>query len=326
MHYLVEMVIFAKVVESHGFSAAGRQLGLTTSAISRNVTRLEKHMGGRLLNRSTRAMTLTELGREVYSSCAKISGIAQQVSAMAGQYSQAPRGVLKVSAPVVYGQTKLAPRLAAFLAEWPDVDVQLDLSDRVVDLVGEGFDLAVRIADQLPPGVVARRIDWMRFVLVATPAYLAANGEPRHPRDLAAHPCISFSTEDGNALTLANGNHQEVVTLTSRLTINNSSAIVAALEQDLAIGLVPEFAAASALASGLLRQVLPQWRAAGGYAPVQVNAVYSPTRYLPPKVRAFIDHLLQDDAVPAELPDGTGGIDVESANSASRVFAAAVTA
>ena len=190
MEMLNEMAVFVRVVDSAGFSAAARQIGLTTSAVSRHVTRLEAHLGGRLLQRTTRSVRLTELGEQVYAGCTRMLSAAREVQAMAGSYGARPNGLVRVTAPVVFGQVWLAPRLPGFLARYPEVTVQLSLVDRNVDLVEDGVDLAIRIARELSPGLAARRLCPMRYVLVASPAYLQRHGRPEHPLALAEHHCI----------------------------------------------------------------------------------------------------------------------------------------
>jgi DNA-binding transcriptional LysR family regulator len=291
---LKEMAIFAQVVDSGGFSAAARHLGIATSAVSRHVSRLEAHLGGRLLLRTTRALSLTELGTEVHTACARMLSTAREVHAMAGSYSARPNGVLRVSAPVVFGQTWLAPRLPGFLDAYPEVDVRLTLVDRVVDLAEDGVDLAIRISRELAPGLAARPLCAMRYVLVASPSYLALHGAPSAPDDLPSHRCCYLGYgEFGADWTLRCGETVTRVQAPARLTINNSAAIVALAEAGGAIGLVPDFASAAALAAGRLRQVLPDWEFDAPYTG-GVHAVYTPGRHVALKVRALIDYLVQN--------------------------------
>ncbi|SHM87618.1 DNA-binding transcriptional regulator, LysR family [Duganella sacchari] len=292
MDMLKEMAIFAQVVDSGGFSAAARHLDITTSAVSRHVARLEAHLGGRLLLRTTRALSLTELGQQVHAACTRMLSTAREVHAMAGSYSARPNGVIRVSAPIVFGQTWLAPRLPGFLDLHPEVDVRLTLIDRTVDLAEDGVDLAIRIARELAPGLAARPLCAMRYVLVASPAYIRQHGEPAMPGDLPAHRCCYLGYgRFGPDWTLRRGQERAAVTVASRLTINNSAAIVALAETGGAIGLVPDFAAATALAAGRLQQVLPDWEFDEPYTG-SVHAVYTPGRHVALKVRALIDYLL----------------------------------
>lgn len=291
MDMLKEMAVFAEVVDSAGFSAAARKLGLTTSAVSRHVGRLEAHLGGRLLQRTTRSLALTELGEQVHAGCVRMLGTAREIHALAGTYRARPNGVIRVTAPVVLGQVWLAPRLPEFLALYPEVEVRLSLVDRTVDLIEEGVDLAIRISAELAPGLAARPLLPMRYVLVGAPDYLDQHGTPATPEQLADHPCIHFGYASfGPSWTLQRGDERHTVEVAARLEINNSSAILAAVERGGGIGVVTDFSAAAALAEGRVRQVLPDWEMGAPYTG-SVHAVYMPGRHLALKVRALIDYL-----------------------------------
>ena len=315
MEMLNEMAVFVQVVDSAGFSAAARQLRLTTSAVSRHVTRLEHQLGGRLLLRTTRSLTLTELGAQVYAGCARMLSTAREVHTLAGSYRARPNGTVRLTAPVVFGQVWLAPRLPGFLARYPDVSIQLSLIDRNVDLVEDGVDLAIRISRELSPTLAARTLCGMRYVLVASPDYLTQHGVPSHPQDLQAHACIYlgygaygdtwtlYPSAKGNptkpkshrkaqgALSAMGGDAVQVK-VASRAAVNNSAAIMAMVEEDGGIGLVPDFSAQAALAGGKVREVLPDWALGEPYTGT-VYAVYTPGPHLPLKTRALIDYLVQ---------------------------------
>ena len=298
MELLTEMVVFAKVVDLKGFAPAARQLGLTTSAVSRAVARLESHLGVKLLNRTTRSVSLTELGAEVYPGCARIAQTAREVSSLAGHYAVAPRGRVRVSAPTVFGEVWLAPLLPAFLARWPEVEVELTLIDRMVDLADEGYDLAIRIAapGTVSPGLVARSLFRMSYVLVASPAYLAAHAAPATPDELPNHRCIYLGYgpfQDRLDFEREGQGPVVPVRVQGPLTINNSKGILATVEAGLGIGIVPDFTAAESLAAGRLHSLLTDWQLVGPYGERTVHAVYSPSRFLPQKVRVLIDHLAQ---------------------------------
>lgn len=293
MEMLKEMAIFAQVVESGGFSACARQSGLTTSAVSRHVSRLEAHMGGRLLQRTTRSVALTELGQQVYAACTRMVGAAREVQSLAGSYGARPNGLIRISAPVVFGQVWLAPLLPGFLRHYPEVDIQLTLVDRSVDLVEEGIDLAIRIAKELAPGLVARPIGEVRYLLVASQSWLEQHPAPAHPQALAETPCIHLGyPRFQDHWRLRCGEEVVQVKVPSRLTINSSAAILAAVEADGGIGLMADFIAREALAARRLQQVLPGWQIEAPEAG-RVWAVYTPGRYLALKIRAFIDYLVE---------------------------------
>ena len=292
MKMLNEMAIFAQVVDSGGFSAAARLLAINTSAVSRHVSRLEAHLGGRLLQRTTRSLALTELGREVYATCTRMLNTAREVHAIAGSYSARPNGTIRVTAPVVFGQVWLAPKLRGFLELYPEIDVRLTLVDRTVDLIEEGVDLAIRIARELAPGLAARTLCPMRYVLVASPEYLARHPMPDAPEALGEHWCSYLGYGPFNeAWTLKRGEVIVHVKVPTRLTINNSAAILAMVESGGGIGLVPDFAARAALETQQVQQVLPEWEFCEPYTG-SVHAVYMPGPHLALKVRAFIDYLV----------------------------------
>lgn len=288
---LKEMAIFSEVVDCGGFSAAARKLGLTTSAVSRHVSRLELFLGGRLLQRSTRAMALTEMGERVHAACLRMLVSAREVQALASDYSARPNGTVRVSAPVAFGQIWLAPRLPAFLDRYPDINLSLTLVDRKVDLIEDGVDLAIRIAADLAPGLAARRLCPIAFILVATSAYLAAHRTPEVPADLHQHRCfyLGYGEFDGR-WTLRRGEEQARIELASRATFNNSAAIMAAVEADGGIGLVPDFAGAAALADGRCQRLLPAWTVVTPSVGA-AHAIYTPGRHLALKTRVLIDFL-----------------------------------
>lgn len=293
MQMLNEMAVFAEVVDRGGFSAAARHLELTTSAVSRHVSRLEAHLGGRLLQRTTRSIAVTELGGEVYAACVRMLSEAREIHALAGTYSARPNGVIRVSAPVVFGQVGIAHLLPEFLARYPEVDIRLSLSDRSIDLIEEGIDLAIRISNDLAPGLAARTLCEMSYMLIASPHYLANVGKIKSPSDLSQHPCIYLGYANfGQTWHMQYKNKIECVSVSSRLTINNSCAILAAIENDAGIGLVPDFTAAQAIKAGRVSQVLKSWKLIEPYAG-KVHAVYVPGRHIALKTRALIDFLVE---------------------------------
>jgi DNA-binding transcriptional LysR family regulator len=298
MKLLPEMVVFAKVVDLSGFAAAGRQLGMTASAVSRCVGRLEEHLGVRLLNRTTRSLSLTDTGADVYADCVRVAQAARDVEAQAGRHASHPTGTLRVSAPLVYGDIWLARQLPDFLLRWPEVKVEIELTDRLADLAEEGIDLAIRVAipGTVAPGLVARPICDVAYVIVATPAYLAENGTPDEPAQLARHRCIQLGYGAlRNQLSMARGESELTVEIDGPLKVNSSMARLAVVEGGVGIGILPNFVAMPGLASGTLVRLFPDWRLTGTYTDRTVHAVYPPTRHLPKKVRALIDHLLENN-------------------------------
>ncbi len=297
---LDEMLVFARVVEHQSFAGAARQLGLTTSAVSRSVGRLEAHFGLRLMQRTTRSLSLTEAGAEIHQACLRLVEDAQAVQALAGQLRQQPRGLLKISAPAVLGDLWLSPLLPGFCARWPEVQVQVDMTDRMVDLVAEGLDLGLRISvpGQIAPGLVARPLKTIRYVLVATPGYLARHAQITEPGQLLAHPFISLGYGQFQNEVELRPLHPAAapamrLLVDTPITIASSLGIIQALQQGPGIGVVADFAAQAALQAGQLAHVLPGWALCGKYAPRVVHAVYAPTRHVPLKLRALIDYLVE---------------------------------
>lgn len=306
---LDEMLVFARVVEHQSFAGAARQLGLTTSAVSRSVGRLEAHFGLRLLQRTTRSLSLTEAGAEIHQACLRLVADAQAVQALAGQLRQQPRGLLKISAPAVLGDIWLSPLLPGFCARWPEVQVQVDMTDRMVDLVAEGLDLGLRISvpGQIAPGLVARPLKTIRYVLVATPGYLARHAQIMEPGQLLAHPFISLGYGQFQNEVELRPLHPAAapamrLLVDTPITIASSLGIIHALQQGPGIGVVADFAAQAALQAGQLAPVLPGWALCGKYAPRVVHAVYAPTRHVPLKLRALIDYLVEVEGEGAAAP------------------------
>lgn len=297
---LAEMLVFARVVEHQSFAGAARQLGLTTSAVSRGVGRLEAHFGLRLLQRTTRSLSLTEAGAEIHQACMKLAEEAQAVQALAGQLRQQPRGLLRLSAPAVLGDLWLSPLLPGFCARWPEVQVRVDMTDRLVDLVVDGLDLALRISmpGQIAPGLVARPLKTIRYVLVSTPGHLARHAQITAPAQLLAHPFLSlgygqFQNEVELRPLQPAGAPATRLLVDTPITIASSLGIVNALLHGPGIGVVADFAAQAALQAGQLVPVLPGWELCGKYAPRMLHAVYAPTRHVPLKLRALIDYLAE---------------------------------
>lgn len=291
MEDLSAMAVFARVVEMESFSGAARALGLSKSAVSKRVGRLEDRMGLRLLNRTTRRLSLTEAGAAFYQGCRRVVAEAEAAERAVSRLASAPRGRLKVNAPMSFGVRHLAPALPDFMARYPELNVDLTLNDRVVDLVEEGFDLAIRIARLAESSLIARRLAPNRLVLCAAPSYLAAHGAPRAVEDLKGHECLLYSYQTaGDAWRLCGPGGERRLAVTGRLRINNGDALLAAALGGLGVALLPCFICGQDLRAGRLIQVLPAW---SGPADTAIAAVYPASRNLSPKVRVFVDFLTE---------------------------------
>ncbi len=289
--------IFAKVVEARSFAAAATELGLSKASVSKAVTRLEARLGTRLLNRTSRRLALTETGRQLSQRAFRILAEAESAEAEAAAQSAAPRGALKIAAPMSFGIAHLAPALPDFLSAYPDIVVDLHLSDAVVDLVGGGFDAALRIAALPDSSLIAKRLCVVERLLVASPAYLAARGQPAHPRALAEHACFSYSylaTPDVWRLVNATG-EEVLVRPHGPLRVNNADAQLPALRAGLGLALLPDFIVAGDIARGVLAQVLPDWR----LAPIALHLVTPAPGPRPAKLDAFADFVAARFARPA---------------------------
>lgn len=285
---LTAMVSFARVVEEGSFSRAALRLGVSKSAVSKQIARLEDRLGTRLLNRSTRRLALTEAGTRLFERCQRIIAEAEAAEAEAGSMQSDPSGLLRVSTGVSFGQLHLARCLPVLLERHPGLSVELVLNDRVVDLVEEGYDLALRIGELADSSLIARRLSPVRRVLAAAPAYLARYGTPVVARDLAAqgHACLGYSYSVGGCDWVLHGpegayRHR----FKPRVLANNGDSLAAMAAAGLGIVQMPTFILDRHLRSGDLVVVLPDHEP----PPISLHAVYPPGRPLAAKVRAFID-------------------------------------
>lgn len=279
---------FVRVVERGSFTAAARDLARSTSQVSRQVSALEERLGARLLHRSTRAVSPTEAGEAFYSRCARLLADLDEAEEAVAHLQAAPRGTLRLSVPMSFGVRYLAPLISSFLARYPEVRVEANFSDRRVDLVEEGFDLAVRIGALDDSSLVARRLAPYARLVVASPELVAAFGEPEHPSALAELPGLLFTYQQTGASWAFQGPDGAVsVRLSGRLSANSGEALLEAARAGLGVALLPDFLVADDLATGRLVRLLRGW-VEQGHA---IWAVYPHNRHLAPKVRLFVDHL-----------------------------------
>lgn len=283
------MRIFAKVVEASSFTAAAATLGISTSMVSQHVKQLETRLGGQLLNRTTRRMSLTEVGRAYYERCKRLLSDLEEAEAAVGRMQVAPQGDLRVNATPVFGALHLAPAIADFTARYPSISIELMLSDRIVDLVDEGFDIAVRTEPLPDSSLVARQIASCRIVICGAPAYFKKHGVPRTPDDLASHNFLVFTgTSYMRAWRLGSSKAETLeVPLRGNLRSNNAAVLLlGALTGQGLVGM-PTYLVSDALQSGQLRTVLDEYAP----PPLSIRAVYPHSRHLSAKVRAFVDFL-----------------------------------
>jgi DNA-binding transcriptional LysR family regulator len=282
--------IFVAVVEADSFTQAAAQLGKSASYVSKAVSRLENELGARLLNRTTRSLSLTDAGRSYFEQCRAIVAEAEQAALMVSEADHEPRGVLKVSAPVSFGISHLAAALPDFLRDAPELKLDIELNDRKVDVVADGFDVVLRVGQLADTSLIAKRIATVTGVTAASPAYWDARGRPQHPAELANHTCIAYSLihapnrwqyrdQDGRPTT---------VDVASRVICNSAELECALAVAGMGVIRMPEFACQAEIEAGRLEPVLEDY----ARAPFGIYAVYPHRRHLSAKVRAFVDFLV----------------------------------
>jgi len=288
---LAAMAVFVRVIECGSFSKAADRLGVSKSAVSKQVARLEDRLGTRLLNRTTRQLSLTEVGARLFERAQRIVAEAEAAEAEAGSMQSHPSGTLRVAAGVSFGQEHLAALLPALLAKFPDLSIDLVLNDRFVDLVEEGYDLAVRVGDLADSALRARRLATARMVAAASPDYLARRGTPAHPRDLAQHDCLGYAYLGTGFTWRFEGEDGPIdVRFTPRMQSNNGNALLSAAAGGLGVVMMPSFILATRIRDGSMTPILQDFEA----KPRGLYAVYPPGRPVAAKVRAFIDHLVDE--------------------------------
>lgn len=284
------MRVFVSVVERNGFSAAADALDISTAAVTRQVAALEKRLSTRLLNRTTRRVSPTSAGAAYYQRCVQLLAEFDELEASVGAQALQPSGRLRINAPVSYGIARLGALLPAYSARYPQVELDLQLSDRLVDMVEEGFDLAIRITRQPAPNLIARHLAQVRVRLCAAPSYLARRGTPASPQDLTAHECLSYTySAAGEAMQLQGPQGEVNIALQPHLRANNGEVLREAAIAGMGIIAQPDFIIDQALADGRLVPVLPEWEVPA----IGIYAVYASRSHLAPKVRSFIDYLVE---------------------------------
>jgi DNA-binding transcriptional LysR family regulator len=291
------------VVEAGSFVGAADRLASSTSTLSRQIAELEQRLGARLLNRTTRKLSLTEGGQAFYERAAQLLADLEEAEALISSSAAAPRGTLRLTCSHAMGVQRVGPAIAAFAARYPEVRFEVSVSDRIVDLVEEGFDLAIRIGQIGSDQLVARRLGTMRLLACAAPAYLSARGTPRTPADLAEHTVLTYAySPNPRVWRLVDRQGQVIeVRVSGPLHSNSGDVSIAAAIAGLGVVFEPDFMVARALEAGLLMRVLPDHQSEPG----EIWAVYPSRRHLSAKVRLFVDHLEQAFAIPA--PAGRPG-------------------
>lgn len=289
MDRLTEMEAFASVVDQGGFTDAARKMGISKSAVSKHVSALEARLGARLLNRTTRRVSPTEIGLAYYDRARRVLNDAGEADALVTSMQTAPSGLLRISVATDFGVNLLSPVLGEFLLEYPDITVNMVLNNRYVELISEGFDMAIRIGELEDSSLRARKLTETTKRMIASPAYFERHGRPDKIDDLNNHRLLHYSNQaSGNVwkLTAPSGEKRQVRSA-GGLTVNDGQSLLHAAISGLGIAYLPSFLYSQAMADGLVQEAMPS-------LPVDVQgiyAVYPPGRFIQPKVRAFIDFL-----------------------------------
>lgn len=280
------MNIFVKAVELGSFSAAADALNMSPQLVGKHVQSLEQHLGVRLLNRTTRRQHLTEVGSQFYERSRNILAEVEAAEALAAETRAVPRGKLKINAPVTFGINALAPKLPQYLGAHPEVSIELSLSNRMVDLIDEGYDAVFRIGELSDSGLIVRRLDPYRLVICAAPGYLRLHGAPSKPDDLKDHECLIFSHTMLRTHWDFDGPDGNVsIPISGRLMVDNGEALLQAALAGLGIILQPFELIRSSLEAGALMPILPEYS-----VPTRsLHILYAPDRRITPKLRSFLD-------------------------------------
>ena len=290
MDRLTEMEAFATVVDQGGFTDAARKMGISKSAVSKHVSSLEARLGARLLNRTTRRVSPTDIGLAYYDRARRVLNDAGEADALVTSMQSAPSGLLRISVATDFGVNHLSPILGEFMQDFPDITVNMVLNNRYVELISEGFDMAIRMGELEDSSLRARKLAEMSRRMVASPAYFEAHGRPEKIDDLNEHKLLHYSNAGGSGvwkLTAPSGEKRQVRTA-GWLTVNDGQSLLNAAISGLGIAYLPDFLYADALEEGLVEEAIPS-------LPDDrqgIYAVYPPGRFTQPKVRAFIDFLV----------------------------------
>ena len=285
MDRLRAMQVFVRIVEGGSLSAAARALEVSLPAVVRTLAALERHLGARLLNRTTRRISPTDAGQEYYLRARQLLGDLDEAELAVSSARRKPAGTLSITAPVLYGRMRVVPLLAEYRRRFPAVALRLVLVDRNVNLIEEGIDLAIRIGHLADSSLVAVRLHTVRRVLHASPAYLKARGTPRHPRELAEHDCLALTAlAAADSWQFREGGRAIAVKVRPTLVSNNADAVIALAEGGFGIGMSLSYQVERQLARRKLRLVLEDFEP----EPLPVSALYPHGRLLPAKVREFV--------------------------------------
>ena len=283
------MEVFVRVVELGSFTAAAEASGMSATMVSNHVQALEQRLGAKLLNRTTRRQSLTEIGGAYYAQCVDILARIDGADRAAQDMHARPTGKLRIGAPIILGAHLLIPQLAGYLRDYPDVSVELQLNDRVVDLVEEGFDAALRFGRLEDSGLIVRPLRSLNRVICAAPAYLNAHGTPAEPEDLTNHNCLAFHYLKPEREWRFEGTQLQTIHVSGRLTVNNGSALLQAALAGIGIVMLPDYLVTADIGAGRLVRLFPD----RDFPRAPLQLVYLPDRHMTPKLRSFIEFVTE---------------------------------
>jgi len=288
MDLLLSMSVFRRVAETGNFSEVAREMGISQPTVSKHIAALEKHLAIKLLNRSTRQLNLTDVGKQYYSRCLHIlDEVTELETTLSNQQSQ-PTGTLRINTPVTFGELEVVPHLWEFLAMYPELNIDLIMDDHYVDLVKDGVDMAIRVGPMTDSTLIASKIGNSPRVTVASPAYLAANGEPGCVQDLKDHNCIVYMLLTTiNEWHFAGPNGNEKIRVKGRFSVNNPRSIRQAVLASQGIAVTPRWLVDKYINNGQVKVILDKYTP----TPLDIHAVYPGRRFVPAKVRCFIDFI-----------------------------------
>lgn len=288
MDILASMKAFTAVVDAGSFAAAAERMDISRAMASKHVAALEDHLGTRLLNRTTRRLSLTEAGTIFYERSVQIIADISEAEQVAGYMAAAPRGVLKIAMPLSFGQHRLGSLIAEYVHTYPQVKLDIALSDRKVDLVDEGFDLAIRIGMTLEPGLIARKLGDERVIICGAPSYLERRGVPRTPKELSEHACLGYTLgQGGDEWRLEGPGGTVSIRCSGPIRADNGDILRLAAVSGAGLVFQPRFIVGDDLKAGRLKQVLEDYQS----GELGIYAVYSSRKHLSAKVRSFVDFL-----------------------------------
>lgn len=289
MDRLDSMRIFLRVAELGSFSAVARQMDVARSVVTRQVAALEAHLGVKLISRSTRSLTLTSAGELYLARCREILNLVEAAEAGLAEEGATPRGNLRLSVPLSFGLRQLMPMLLDFGRTYPDISIDVDFSDRLVNLIEEGIDLAIRITGGLAPQDVARRIGSSRLMILASPDYLKRHGTPSHPSELTQHECLGYMPSQNAGWTFMVDGRPTLFPVRGRMRSNNGDALLDAAIRGLGVVCQPSFIAASAAEAGWVRPLLEDYP----MPELGIYAIFPSNRFIPHRVRLLVDYLVE---------------------------------